>query len=94
MTELIEENFVGNEAVALIRQQTKKDASELALPYSLAKACTVFSYIEERTYRKVPKFSDARKLCCKLPKIHTKGYYTKKIQMEKQTVKTLIRLLL
>ena len=25
-----------------------------------------------RYYRKVPKFSDARKLCCKLPKIQTK----------------------
>ena len=24
-------------------------------------------------YRKVPKFSDARKLCCNLPKIHTKS---------------------
>ena len=24
-------------------------------------------------YRKVPKFSDARKLCCNLPKIHTKA---------------------
>ena len=23
-------------------------------------------------YRKVPKFSDAQKLCCKLPKIQTK----------------------
>ena len=25
-----------------------------------------------KTYRTVPKFSDARKLCCKLPKIQTK----------------------
>ena len=24
------------------------------------------------SYRKVPKFSDARKLCCNLPKIQTK----------------------
>ena len=24
-------------------------------------------------YRKVPKFSDARKLCCNLPKIQTKS---------------------
>ena len=24
-------------------------------------------------YRKVPNFSDTRKLCCNLPKIHTKG---------------------
>ena len=24
-------------------------------------------------YRKVPKFSDARKFCCSLPKIQTKG---------------------
>ena len=24
-------------------------------------------------YRKVPKFSNARKLCCDLPKIQTKG---------------------
>ena len=26
-----------------------------------------------KTYRKVPKFSDARKLCCNLPKIQTKS---------------------
>ena len=26
----------------------------------------------KREYRKVPKFSDARKLCCKLPKMKTK----------------------
>ena len=26
----------------------------------------------EKSYRKVPKFSDARKLCCNLPKIQTK----------------------
>ena len=26
----------------------------------------------ENMYRKVPKFSDARKLCCNLPKIQTK----------------------
>ena len=25
-----------------------------------------------KDYRKVPKFSDARKLCCNLPKIQTK----------------------
>ena len=25
------------------------------------------------TYRKVPKFSDARKLCCNIPKIQTKS---------------------
>ena len=25
------------------------------------------------SYRKVPKFSDARKLCCNLPKIQTKS---------------------
>ena len=30
-------------------------------------------YLEkEGTYRKVPKFSDTRKLCCNLPKIQTK----------------------
>ena len=52
-------------------------------------------------YRKVPKFSDARKVrkpCCNQPKVQTKMKYlliiTKKMQMEKQTVKTLIRLLL
>ena len=28
--------------------------------------------LESRLYRKVPKFSDARKLCCNLPKIQTK----------------------
>ena len=27
----------------------------------------------ETTYHKVPKFSDARKLCCNLPKIQTKS---------------------
>ena len=42
MTQFIEENFVGNEAVALNRQPTRKDASEPALPYSLVKAFTVF----------------------------------------------------
>ena len=34
-------------------------------------------------YRKFPKFSDARKLCCNLPKIQTKsqtlGYLVKKM---------------
>ena len=34
----------------------------------------------------IPKFSDARKLCCKLPKIiqrgQTLGYFIKKMQME------------
>ena len=37
-------------------------------------------------YRKVPIFSDARKLCCNLPKIQergeTFGYFIKKMQME------------
>ena len=47
-------------------------------------------------YRKVPKFWDARNLCCNLPKIQTKmpnhkGYFVTMVQMEKQTVKTLIR---
>ena len=28
--------------------------------------------VPEKDYRKVPKFSDARKLCCNLPKIQTK----------------------
>ena len=48
-------------------------------------------------YRKVPKFSDTRKPCCNQPKIQrcqTLGYFTKKMQIEKQTVMTLIRLLL
>ena len=38
-------------------------------------------------YRKVPKFSDARKLCCNLSKIPTKrpkliGYFIKMMRME------------
>ena len=33
---------------------------------SVMKACVIFGY------RKVPKFSDARKLCCNLPKIQEK----------------------
>ena len=37
-------------------------------------------------YRKVPKFLDARKLCCNLPKFkergQTLGYFVKKKQME------------
>ena len=49
-------------------------------------------------YSKVPKFSDARKLCCNLSKIQTKrpnlGDFFKMMQMEWETVKTLIRLLL
>ena len=28
--------------------------------------------LQNKMYRKVPKFSDARKLCCNLPKIQTK----------------------
>ena len=32
----------------------------------------LFEHCPEITYRKVPKFSDARKLCCNLPKIQTK----------------------
>ena len=31
------------------------------------------SSLNLRTYCKVPKFSDARKLCCNLPKIQTKS---------------------
>ena len=32
-----------------------------------------FESCDEKTgYRKIPKFSDARKLCCNLPKIQTK----------------------
>ena len=50
-------------------------------------------------YRKAPKFWDARNLCCNLPKIqikrpNRKGYFVKIVQMEQQTVKTLIRLLI
>ena len=41
-------------------------------------------------YRKVPQFSDARKLCCNLPKFQTKKpylrYFVKKMQMELQIV--------
>ena len=38
-------------------------------------------------YRKVPKFWDARNLCCNVPKIQTKrpklkGYFVKMVQME------------
>ena len=37
-------------------------------------------------YRKVPKFSYARKLCCNLPKIQTRrqtfGYFVKNMQMK------------
>ena len=32
-----------------------------------------FNYCKVSQYGKVPKFSDARKLCCNLPKIQTKG---------------------
>ena len=32
-----------------------------------------FSERDYLSYRKVPKFSDARKLCCNLPKIQTKS---------------------
>ena len=35
-------------------------------------------------YRKVPKFSDARKLCCNLAKIQTLGYFVKKMQMNSE----------
>ena len=54
--------------------------------------------VTENSYRKIPKFSDARKICCNLQKIkrrgQTLGYFVKKMEMELQTVKTLIRLLL
>ena len=43
---------------------------------------------------KVPKFSDARNLCCYLPKIQTKRVCCQKDEKEMQTVKTLITLLL
>ena len=40
----------------------------------LRKQKTVKSHIMKWCeYRKVPKFSDARKLCCNLPKIQTKS---------------------
>ena len=50
-------------------------------------------------YRKVAKFSDTRKLGCNIclkfkQRGKNLGYFVKKMQMEKQTVKTLIRLLL
>ena len=48
-------------------------------------------------YRKAPKFLATRKLCCNTPKIQTKRQnlrvFRQKMQMEMQTVKTLIRLL-
>ena len=45
---------------------TGKTASR---PCSLVKVCTVCldCVWKLNTYRKIPKFSDARKLCCKLP---------------------------
>ena len=49
-------------------------------------------------YREVSKFSDAKNLCCNLPKIQTKRpnlrVFHQKDANGKQTVKTLIRLLL
>ena len=48
-------------------------------------------------FRKVPKFADAKTLCCNLPKVQrgqTLRYFDEKMQMEWQTVKTLIRRLL
>ena len=52
--------------------------------------------VDNNYYRKVPKFSDTRKLCCNLHKIQTKRQnlrvFCQKMQIEKQTVKTLIRL--
>ena len=45
---------------------------------------TQFSWaiIWTATYRKVPKFLDMRKHCCKKPKIQEKGPIIKKMQME------------
>ena len=34
------------------------------------------------SYRKVPKFSDARKLCCNLPKIQTKSPHLMEFSQE------------
>ena len=34
--------------------------------------CVTDTAVEDSTYRKVPKFSYTRKLCCNLPKIQTK----------------------
>ena len=52
----------------------------LPLSFSLL---LVFKFV----YHKVPKFSDAKNLCCNHPKIQTKrpipkGYFVKMVQME------------
>ena len=52
-------------------------------------------YLLPSDYRKVPKFSDARNLCCNLPKIQTKRPNLRVFcQNGANAVKTLIRLLL
>ena len=35
--------------------------------------CKSIYFHEKEKFRKAPKFSDARKLCCNLPKIRTKS---------------------
>ena len=63
--------------------------------------CTKRSFkstFKPQFYRKVPKFSDTKKLCCKLPKIQTQRSNLRVFHWKDanggQTVKTLIRLLL
>ena len=41
-------------------------------PENLARNYNLYTIDPNTRYRKVPKFSDAKKLCCNLPKIQTK----------------------
>ena len=52
-------------------EKTRNKPSEL--PHSCQLDKSILNFRGKGWYCKVPKFSDARKLCCNLPKIRTKS---------------------
>ena len=80
-----------------MEEDDEDDASGSSIHFPLKHICKRQSMYNVM-YRKVPKFSDAKKSCCNLPKVQTKRpnltVFHQKDANGQQTVKTLIRLLL
>ena len=85
-----------NEPIRAVKTLIRKSMSHTVLFRLLKLHETKIENVQK--YRKVLKFSDAKKLCCNQPEIQTKRpnlrVFHQKDANGKQTVKTLIRLLL
>ena len=82
-----EDRFSQNEALFSILYRCVNVMRPKNVMTNAITTCAAPDHLSKRYYCKVPKFWDARNLCCNLPKLQRKrpnliGYFVKMVQME------------